>query len=50
VEDISSAGLVGRTRSNRQVHFAGESSLIGQLAKVRIVEASTFSLKGELVK
>ena len=26
---------VGRTR--RQVHFAGESSLIGQLAKVRIV-------------
>ncbi|MGI6148506.1 MAG: tRNA (N6-isopentenyl adenosine(37)-C2)-methylthiotransferase MiaB [Limnochordia bacterium] len=50
VEDISSSGLVGRTRSNRQVHFAGESSLIGQLAKVRIVEASTFSLKGELVK
>ncbi|HHT72550.1 MAG TPA: tRNA (N6-isopentenyl adenosine(37)-C2)-methylthiotransferase MiaB [Firmicutes bacterium] len=48
VEDVSSGGLVGRTRSNRQVHFAGDTCLIGQLTVVRITEASTFSLKGEL--
>ncbi len=49
VEEVSSTGLVGRTRSNRQVHFSGDESLVGQLARVRITEASTFSLKGQLV-
>jgi len=48
VEEASSEGLVGRTRSNRQVHFAGDSSLLGQLATVRITEATAFCLKGEL--
>lgn len=49
VEEVSSTGLVGRTRSNRQVHFSGDESLVGQLARVRITKASTFSLKGQLV-
>lgn len=50
VEDVTSDGLVGRTRANRQVYFTGDRSLIGQLTTVRITNASTWSLKGELAE
>ena len=49
VEDVSSEGVVGRTRSNRQVHFAGNEDLLGKILTVRITKASTWSLQGELV-
>ncbi|MBS3872722.1 MAG: tRNA (N6-isopentenyl adenosine(37)-C2)-methylthiotransferase MiaB [Firmicutes bacterium] len=41
--------LTGRTRSNKLVHFVGESSLIGRLVEVRITKVQTWSLKGEQV-
>lgn len=40
--------LTGRTRSNRIVIFSGPESLIGHIIHVRITEARTFSLFGEL--
>ncbi|HWP96347.1 MAG TPA: tRNA (N6-isopentenyl adenosine(37)-C2)-methylthiotransferase MiaB [Syntrophomonadaceae bacterium] len=40
--------LTGRTRSNRIIIFSGPESLIGQIIHVRITEARTFSLFGEL--
>lgn len=48
VEAVSKTGLVGRTRTNRLVHFAGSEDLIGSLVKVKIIEASTWSLQGRL--
>lgn len=48
IEGESKSGLIGRTRSNRQVHIAGPKSLIGSLAKATITEASTWSLHGLL--
>ena len=50
VEGPDKRGLqfVGRTRSNRQVHFAGAERLIGQLMRVRISRATTSALYGEL--
>ncbi len=41
--------LSGRTRTNKLVHFAGDKSLIGQFVQVRIVEAKTWTLHGEVV-
>lgn len=42
--------LMGRTRQNKLVNFVGgDSSLIGSLVKVKITEAKTFSLNGELI-
>ncbi len=41
--------LVGRTENNRIVYFAGDESLLGNFAKVKITEASPNSLKGEIV-
>lgn len=41
--------LSARTRSNHIVIFSGPKDLIGQLINVRITEAKTFSLFGELV-
>ena len=40
--------LTGRNEKNRLVHFVGDDSLIGKFANVRITEAETFSLSGEL--
>ncbi|MBQ8743128.1 MAG: tRNA (N6-isopentenyl adenosine(37)-C2)-methylthiotransferase MiaB [Clostridia bacterium] len=42
--------LTGRNEKNRLVHFVGDDSLIGKFANVRITEAETFSLSGELEK
>jgi len=39
----------GRTENNRVVNFLGDVSLIGQLVSVKITEALTNSLRGELI-
>ena len=41
--------LAGRTESNRVVNFSGTSVLVGSYAEVRITEAHSHSLRGELV-
>lgn len=41
--------ISGRTENNRVVNFAGDRSLIGQFANVRITEALPNSLRGELM-
>ncbi|MBP8820400.1 MAG: TRAM domain-containing protein, partial [Syntrophomonadaceae bacterium] len=41
--------LTARTRTNQIVIFSGPKDLIGQLINVRITEARTFSLFGEVV-
>lgn len=40
--------LAGRTRTNKIVVFSGPEELIGQLVNLRITEAHTFNLFGEL--
>jgi len=42
--------LTARTRTNRIVIFSGPDHLTGELINVRITEAKTFSLFGELVQ
>jgi len=42
--------MSGRTENNRVVHFMGSPELIGTLIPVQIMEALTYSLKGEMVK
>ena len=41
--------LTGRTDSNKVVNFSGDSTLKGQIVKVKIVKAMTWSLYGERV-
>lgn len=41
--------LAGRTRTNKLVHFPGDQSLIGQIVDVRIIDAKTWTLHGEVV-
>lgn len=41
--------LSSRTEGNKIVLIAGDAKLAGQFAQVKITEASTFTLKGELV-
>jgi tRNA-2-methylthio-N6-dimethylallyladenosine synthase len=41
--------MMGRTENNRIVNFAGQPRLIGQMIDVRITQALTNSLKGEIV-
>ncbi len=50
VEEEREGKLVGRTRTNKLVHFSGEHNLIGSKVKVRINKANRFSLEGEPVK
>ncbi|MET3699553.1 tRNA-i(6)A37 thiotransferase enzyme MiaB [Bacillus oleivorans] len=42
--------LAGYTRKNKLVNFRGPKSAIGQLVKVRIKEAKTWTLDGEMVE
>lgn len=46
--DKKGRGLMGRTRGNRIVHFAGDPRLIGELVPVRITRVSTAVLYGEV--
>jgi tRNA-2-methylthio-N6-dimethylallyladenosine synthase len=41
--------MAGRTENNRVVNFQGDSSLVGQFVDVRIDEAHSNSLRGELL-
>ena len=41
--------LMGRTECNRVVNFPGQERLIGQLVDVKITEAMTYTLRGEVV-
>jgi tRNA-2-methylthio-N6-dimethylallyladenosine synthase len=50
-EDVSKKDaemITGYDRHNKLVHVKGDTSLIGTIRNVRILEANTFSLKGEL--
>lgn len=42
--------LTGRTRTGKLVHFTGDFTLIGQFVKVKITEANTWSLTGEMIE
>ena len=53
VEGFSSKNsdlLMGYTETNKLVNFKGDSSLIGKIVKVKILDAKTWSLDGEYVK
>jgi tRNA-2-methylthio-N6-dimethylallyladenosine synthase len=41
--------LSGRTRQNKLVHLAGDASLVGRLARVRIEHAGPYALRGSLL-
>lgn len=41
--------LSGYTESNKLVHFRGDSSFVGKIVKVKIVESHLYSMIGELV-
>lgn len=41
--------IMGRTENNRIVNFPGNARLIGQMVKVRITEALTNTLRGEII-
>ena len=41
--------LTGRNRQNKTVNFVGDERLIGQLVNVKIIDAKSFSLTGELL-
>jgi len=42
--------LSGRTEGGKIVNFKGEEKLIGEFADIKIIEAKTWSLMGEIVK
>ncbi|NLY79008.1 MAG: tRNA (N6-isopentenyl adenosine(37)-C2)-methylthiotransferase MiaB [Lysinibacillus sp.] len=42
--------LAGYTRRNKLVNFEGPKELIGQIVKVKITEAKSYSLRGEFVE
>lgn len=42
--------LAGYTERNKVVNFVGPKSIIGDIVDVKITEAKTWSLNGELVK
>ena len=44
------AELMGRTECNRAVNFAAPLRLVGRLVDVRITEARTYSLRGEVAE
>lgn len=39
----------GRTRGNKNIHFAGDDSLIGQIIDIKVTDATASSLRGEVV-
>ena len=43
------AQLTGRSTQNKQVHFLGPESLIGEIVEVMVSEARPMTLRGELV-
>ncbi|MBK5253759.1 MAG: tRNA (N6-isopentenyl adenosine(37)-C2)-methylthiotransferase MiaB [Peptostreptococcaceae bacterium] len=52
VEGISKnnkSNLMGRTEGYKLVNFPGEESLVGEIISVKIINANTFSLEGEVL-
>ncbi len=49
VEGHGKSGLVGRTRTNRQVYLEGTEDLVGSLVSAEITQASTWSLQGRIL-
>jgi len=52
IDGLSDGGeynLSGRTNGGRLVHLKGDESLIGTFAKVKVTQATTWSLFGELI-
>jgi tRNA-2-methylthio-N6-dimethylallyladenosine synthase len=45
----TSRDVMGRTRTNKIVNFAGGKNLLGKTVRVRIVEAFLHSLRGEML-
>ncbi|MEW6624715.1 MAG: tRNA (N6-isopentenyl adenosine(37)-C2)-methylthiotransferase MiaB [Bacillota bacterium] len=41
--------MTGRTRTNKIVNFEGDETLIGQLINVKLIQAQTWNLTGELL-
>ncbi len=39
----------GRTRGNKNIHFSGDDSLIGQIVDIKVVDATASSLRGEVL-
>lgn len=39
----------GRTRGNKNIHFSGDESLIGQIVDVKVTDATSSSLRGEVL-
>ncbi len=48
-EEEKDGKLVGRTRTNKLVHFEGRNNLLGELVEVKITKANRFSLEGQVV-
>jgi len=42
--------LAGYTRKNKLVNFVAPKEVIGKLVKVKVTEAKTWSLQGELIE
>ena len=42
--------LFGYTDTFKLINFEGDSSLIGEIVKVKVIDAKTWSLDGEIVK
>ncbi|MFN8672629.1 MAG: tRNA (N6-isopentenyl adenosine(37)-C2)-methylthiotransferase MiaB [Candidatus Sericytochromatia bacterium] len=40
----------GRTRGNKNIHFLGDDSLLGQIIDVKVTDATSSSLRGEILK
>ena len=50
VEEEKDGKFVGRTRTNKLVHFESRHNLLGEIVNLRISKANRFSLEGELVE
>ena len=49
-ESTKEGNLFGYTETNKLVNFPGDKSLIGKIVKVKIIDAKSFSLDGEIVE
>ena len=47
-ESTKEGNLFGYTETNKLVNFPGDKSLIGKILKVKIIDAKSFSLDGEI--
>ncbi len=50
VEEEKDGKFVGRTRTNKLVHFESRHNLLGEIINLKISKANRFSLEGELAK